>query len=154
MGAKQALLNDAQAAYTDLRQAVDGIPEARMTEPWLGTWGAREILVHISGWHREMIPALGRIGEGQAPYPDGVSYDDFDAWNARFVEAKRGVKVADVLAELAGSHRDFVAAATALAEEHLAPGGAAHDLFSGTGAAHYREHAAKIRGWRREATGT
>lgn len=153
MGPKRELLSEAEAAYTELRRAVDGIPDARMSDTWLGTWGAREILIHVSGWHREMIPALGRIGRGQSPYPDGVSYDDFDTWNARFVEARRGVKVADVLAELSASHRDFVAAAAALTEEHLAPGGAARDLFAGTGPLHYREHAAQIRQWR-EASGT
>jgi hypothetical protein len=152
MGVKHELLSDAEAAYTELRQAVDGMPDERMSATWLGTWGAREILIHVSGWHREMIPALGRIGRGQTPYAEGVSYDDFDAWNARFVEAKRGVKVTDVLAELSASHRDFVAAATALAEEHFAPGGAARDLFAGTGPQHYREHAAQIRQWR-EASG-
>lgn len=145
---KQALLSEAESAYTELREAVDAVPDARMTEPWLGTWGAREILIHISGWHREMIPAFERIGRGEAPYPDGASYDDFDAWNARFVEAKRGVKVADVRAELTASHRDFVAAAAKLADEHLASGGAARELFSGVGPAHYREHAGQIREWR------
>ena len=148
MEAKHALLTEAEAAYNELREAVDHVPDTRMTEPWLGSWGAREILIHISGWHREMIPALERIGRGQTPYPDGVSYDDYDAWNARFVEAKRGVKVADVRAELADSHRDFVAAAAALAETHLAPGGAARDLVAGVGAGHYREHAGQIREWR------
>jgi len=147
MGAKQELLTDAEAAYTELREAVDSVPDARMTEAWLGSWGAREILIHISGWHREMIPALQRIGRGEPPYPDGVSYDDFDAWNARFVDAKRGVKVADVRAELEASHRDFVAAAAGLTDEHLAAG-AARELFSGVGAAHYREHAGQIREWR------
>jgi hypothetical protein len=148
MGAKHELLTEAEAAYTELRVAVESVPDARMTETWLGSWGAREILIHISGWHREMIPALQRIGRGQPPYPDGVSYDDFDAWNARFVEAKRGVKVADVRAELAASHEDFVAAAGALADEHLAPGGAARELFTGVGPAHYREHAGQIQEWR------
>jgi hypothetical protein len=149
MEARQELLTDTEAAYTELREAVDGVPDARMTEPWLGSWGAREILIHISGWHREMIPALERVARGQAPYPDGVSYDDFDAWNARFVDAKTGVKVADVRAELTASHRDFVAAAAALADEHLALGGAARDLVTGVGASHYREHAAQLREWRR-----
>ena len=148
MGAKDELLSEAEAAYSELREVVDGVPDARMTETWLGSWGAREILIHISGWHREMIPALQRIGRGQAPYPDGVSYDDFDAWNARFVDAKRGVKVADVRAELAASHRDFVATAAALPDEHLADGGAARELFTGVGSAHYREHAGQIREWR------
>lgn len=135
MGVKQELLSEAEAAYTELRGAVDEVPDARMTERWLGSWGAREILVHISGWHREMIPALGRIGRGQAPYADGVSYDDFDAWNARFVEARHGVKVADVRAELA--------------DEHLAPGGAVRELITGVTVAHYREHTEQIRAWQR-----
>ena len=148
METKHELLTETESAFTELREAVDGVPDARMTEPWLGSWGAREILIHISGWHREMIPALERIGRGQAPYPDGVSYDDFDAWNARFVEAKRGVKVTDVRAELGDSHRDFVAAAAGLADEHLAPGGSARELVTGVGAGHYREHAAQIREWR------
>jgi hypothetical protein len=148
MGAKQELLREAEAAYTELREAVDGVPDARMTEMWLGSWGAREILVHISGWHREMIPAFQRIARGQPPFPDGVSYDDFDAWNARFVEGKRGVKVADVRAELTASHRDFLAAAATLADEDFGPGGPARDLFTGSGPAHYREHAAQIREWR------
>jgi hypothetical protein len=149
MGAKQELLSETEAAYTELRAAVDEVPDARMSERWLGTWGAQEIAVHISGWHREVIPALERIGRGQAPYAHGVSYDDFDAWNARFVEARHGVKVADVRAELAASHRDFVAATAALSDEHLAPGGAARELVTGIGAAHYREHAEQIRGWLR-----
>jgi hypothetical protein len=148
MGAKHELLTEAETAYTELREAVDRVPDARMGEPWLGTWGAREILIHISGWHREMIPALERIGRGQPPYPEGVSYDDFDTWNARFVEAKRGAKVAEVRAELAASHHDFVAAAAKLADEDLAPGGAARELFTGVGPGHYREHAGQIREWR------
>lgn len=148
MGAKHELLTEAEAAYTELRQAVDDVPDARMSEPWLGSWGAREILIHISGWHREMIPALKRIGRGQAPYPDGVSYDDFDAWNARFVEARRDAKIADVRAELAASHHDLVAAAAALDDEHLAPGSAARELFAGVGPGHYREHAGQILEWR------
>jgi len=28
-----------------------------MRRVWLGTWGMREILIHVSGWHDEMISA-------------------------------------------------------------------------------------------------
>ena len=149
MDSAHDLLTDIDAAYAELSQAIDGIPEPRMTDVWLGTWGTREVLVHIAGWQREMIPALHRIGRGEPPHREGVSYDDFDAWNARFVEARRGVKVADVLAELADAHRAFVAAAAALPAEHLVPGGPARELVEGVGAPHYREHAAQIREWRR-----
>ena len=147
MDSRHELVAQTETAYAELGEAIEGVPEARMTDAWLGAWSVREILIHVSGWHREMIPALERIARGEAPYSDGA-YDDFDAWNARFVEARSGVKVADVLAELAASHRDFVAAAAALADEHLAPGGRGRSRVGGSGAEHYREHAAQIRQWR------
>ena len=141
------MVRQAEEAFTELRHAVDGLTEEQMNRVWLGTWGVREILVHISGWHEAVIQALGNIARDEAPYPPGT-YDDFDAWNARFVEWKAGVKAA----ELDASHRRFVGAAAALAERHFAPGGAARDLFDGAGAAHYREHAAQIREWRQRAS--
>ena len=92
MSDKATLLRDGHDAFNELRREIDGLSEAEMHEAWLGPWGVREILVHIAGWHEAMTPALRRIARGEAPYPPGT-YDDADAWNARFVEAQRGVKV-------------------------------------------------------------
>ena len=150
MSDKATLLRDADETFAELRQAIDGLTEEQMREVWLGTWGVREILIHISGWHQAMIPALQHIARGEEPYPAGT-YDDFDAWNARFVAEKAGVKAADVLAELDASHRAFLGASGAVPEQHFAPGGAARDLFDGVGPAHYREHAAQIREWQTAA---
>ena len=150
MADKEKLLRDADEAFEELRKTISGLDEAQMSQTWLGTWGAREILIHVSGWHRETIRAFGRLGRHEAPYPAGVSYDDYDAWNARFVEAKRQAKLIDVLTELDASHRDFVAAAAALLEDDFAEGSTARALFEGAGAPHYREHAAQIRQWRDE----
>ena len=151
MSDKSAVLHDANEAYAELRQAIDGVSDEAMGRVWLGTWGVREIVFHISGWHREAIPGFARLARGEAaPYAPGT-YDDFDGWNARFVEAKRGVKAAEVLAELDASHRDFMAAAAALPDAQLAPESAGRGLFDGTGAGHYREHAAQIRQWRQAA---
>lgn len=147
MSEKAALLSDTDQAFTELQGAIEGLSEEQMRAVWLGSWGVREILIHISGWHDEMAAAFGRIGHGQAAYPAGT-YDDFDAWNARFVDRRVGVKPADVVADLRTSHRAFVAAAAALPEALFAPGGAARDPLEGAGAGHYREHAAQIRQWR------
>ena len=147
MSEKSTRLHDADQAFTELRGAIEGLSDDEMRRVWLGSWGVREILIHISGWHDEMAPALGRIGQGQAGYPAGT-YDDFDAWNARFVDRKAGVKPADVVTELEASHRAFIAAAAQVPEALFAPGGAARDPFDGAGAGHYREHAAQIRQWR------
>jgi hypothetical protein len=151
MDHKQALLTEADTAFADLRRAIAGLDDRRMSDPWLGTWSVREILIHVSGWHREVISALGRLAAGQPAYPDGVSYDDFDAWNARFVEAKAGAPLPEVMAELEAAHRDFLAAAAALPADQLAPGGAARALLEGAGPQHYCEHTSQILAWR--ATG-
>jgi hypothetical protein len=149
MSDKATLLGEAEDAFAELRQAIDGLDDGNLTRVWLGSWSTREILVHISGWHREMIPVLARIARGEPPHADGA-YDDFDAWNARFVAEQAGVKVADVVAELHAAHGDFVRAATAVPEVHFGAGGAARGLVEGVGPGHYREHAEQIRDWRRQ----
>lgn len=149
MADKRKLLKDADEAYTELIETVAGLSDLEMSRVWLGTWGAREILIHIAAWDREMIPALQRVGRGEAPYAPGA-YDDGDGWNARFVEARLGANTAGILAELAANHAAFVAAAAALPEEAYIPSDGAADLVSGITTGHYREHAGQIRGWREE----
>jgi len=56
----------------ELQRAVDGLTDDEMRRVWLGTWGVREILIHVSGWHEAMVPALGHIAKGDAPYPAGT----------------------------------------------------------------------------------
>jgi hypothetical protein len=152
MADKATLIRETQEAYTELRRAVEALTEEEMRRVWFGTWGVREILIHISGWHEVMTPALARIARGEAPYPAGT-YDDFDAWNARFVLQKTGVKTADVLAELDASHRQFVDAAEAVPEQYFETGGGAGEVLDGAGAGHYREHTAQIREWRQPSPG-
>jgi hypothetical protein len=151
MDARQAIIQAAEDEYVKLRAAVHGLDEARMTEVWLGTWGVRQIVAHIAGWHREMMPALERLARGESPYADGT-YDDFDRWNARFVDERKDVATGDLLRELDGSHRALVLAIGRLAESDLATGAAARGLVDGIGAGHYREHAAQIEEWRARPT--
>ena len=147
MGAKQELLQQAEQEYDGLKAAIKGLDEALMSQVWLGSWGVREILAHATGWHREMIPALERLGRGEAVYPDGA-YDDFDSWDDRFVEARKGQTGTDLLRELDASHRELLSAASRLADEHFAEGKPASGLVDGVTAGHYREHAEQIRQWR------
>jgi Protein of unknown function (DUF1706) len=147
MDARHAIIQSAEHEYANLMAAVHGLDEARMTEKWLGTWGVRQIVAHIAGWHREMTPALDRVARGEPPYADGA-YDDFDRWNARFVDERRDVATGDLLRELDASHRAFVHAIGRLSDSQLAEGGAARSLVDGVGPGHYREHAGQIAEWR------
>ena len=149
MGPKGDALQAAERAYGDLRSSFDGLEETALERPWLGVWGVREIVAHTAGWHHEMTPALERLGRGASPFPEGTSYDDVDGWNARFVEARRGVKVQALVDELDASHAAFMRAARALPDAQFAAGAQGREVFEGSATGHYREHATQIRDWRK-----
>ena len=149
MSLKDELLRQADDDLGDLKRALTGLSDDAMRRPCLGTWGIREILTHITGWQREMIPVLERIARGEKPVPDGVSYDDLDAINARHVIDRRGVTIEGLRAQLDASHPDFLAAARAVPDARFAPDRTATRVFDQNGSHHYREHTAQIRAWRR-----
>ena len=148
MSAKQDLLNEAAREYKALHESIQGLNEAQMTQVWLGTWSVRDIIAHMSGWHRELTPALERIARGERPVPEGTSYDDVDAWNERFAAARRNTPVAEVLLELDASHEAFMHAAAQVPDARFGEGKTAWKIVSQNSAHHYKEHGDQIRAWR------
>jgi hypothetical protein len=148
MSDKDALLTQAAHELQALHEALEGLNEDEMSHPWLGTWSAKDIVAHLSGWQREMAPALERIARGEKPFADGVSYDDVDGWNARFVAARRGTSAADLLLELDKTHEHLLNVASAVPDDRFQRGRTAWKLVDQTSAEHYREHAEQIRAWR------
>jgi hypothetical protein len=145
---KQQLLNDAAREYRAFHDAIQGLNEEHLGEVWLGAWSIKEIVAHMSGWHREMSPALERLARGERPLPEGVSYDDVDAWNAQFAEPAKTTAVADLLLELDRTHEAFMHAAAGVPDERFQPGKTAYRIVDGSSAHHYREHGEQIRAWR------
>jgi hypothetical protein len=145
---KDSLLNEAAREYRAFHDAIHGLNEEQMTEVWLGTWSIKEIVAHMSGWHREMGPALERLAQGARPGADGVSYDDVDAWNAKFAAAARSTDVSDLLLELDKSHEYFIRTAAAVPAERFQPGKTAYKIVDLNSAHHYRDHGDQIRAWR------
>ncbi len=151
-GRREELLAELDEAFAGLLATCRDLPEARKRVVMQGTWSVKDILVHIAGWHREMAGALARVARGERAAPEGVDYSNFDAWNARWVEAARATPDSEVEKELAESYRVFREAVTALPENRLIPGRTADRIVHEAGMDHYRHHAAQIRTWReREA---
>jgi len=145
---KEELLNEAAREYKTFHEALQGLNESQMSEVWLGTWSVKDIVAHIAGWHEEMGPALERLARGERPIREGVSYDDVDAWNARFASARRATPVADVLLELDKTHEYFLRTAAAVPAERFQVGKTAWKIVDQNTAHHYREHAEQVRTWR------
>ena len=148
MSDKETLLKQAEEEVRAFKAALQGLSESRLTEVWLGTWSIKDILAHISGWHRELGPALERMARGERPIPDGTSYDDADAWNAKFAAARKDASVAELLADLDASHQDFMAQAMKVPAERFVPGKTAYRIVDLNSAHHYKEHGDEIRAWR------
>jgi hypothetical protein len=145
------LLADLEAAFSELKQAMDGLTHQQMLERWFGEWCVYDICSHIIGWHHEMDDALDRISRGEKPAPEGVDYSDSDAWNARFIETWVQSSGEAVLQELDVSKDLFVEAARQVPDDRFEEGRAAYRILTGSGPNHYREHAANIREWREKA---
>jgi hypothetical protein len=149
VSAKQELLDESARQYTALHESMQGLDEAQMTEVWLGTWCVRDIVAHISGWHRELGPALERLSRGEHPNPEGKNYEaEVDAWNEKFVAPKRDTPVADVLVELDESHKYFMHVAAQVPDDKFAEGKIASKIVTAIAPAHYRVHGEQIRVWR------
>jgi hypothetical protein len=146
--AKDELLLAAAREYKAFHEALHGLNEEQMAEVWLGTWSIKEIVAHMAGWHREMVPVLERLARGERPVPEGVSYDDVDAWNARFALPARDTEVTDLLLELDRSHEDLMLAASRVPAARFQAGKTAYRTVDGVSAHHYREHADQILAWR------
>ncbi len=148
MSVKDDLLKQAEAEFRAFKAALRALDAARLTEVWLGTWSTKDILAHISGWHRELGPALDRMARGEKPILEGKNYEDVDAWNSKFAEARKSASASDVLKELDASHAYFMAQAGKVPEERFVPGKTAYRIVDLNSAHHYKEHGDQIRAWR------
>ena len=111
MSPKDDVLSRAEQEYKAFQEAFRGLDDAKLNEVWYGSWSIKDIVAHITGWHRELLPALERIARGERPIPKGVSYENFDAWNEKFASAMRSKPSAEVLRELDQTHPAFLRAA-------------------------------------------
>ena len=149
MGDKEKALQEAGEAYEELREAVRGLDDDQSRAVWLGTWG------------RGRFSSTSRAGTGNwlrhSPGSSGASlrtpagaYDDYDAWNARFVEEGKHAAHHEILADLESTHRGLLAAARRSRRRAFRHGRPGPELLDGIGPKHYREHTAQIRQWRSE----
>ena len=148
MTPKEELLNQAAREYKAFHESLQGLNEEQLQEAWLGTWSVKDIVAHIVGWQAELAPALERLARGERPLPEGVSYEDVDAWNAKFAAARRDAGAADLLLELDKTHERFLRLADAIPEARFAPERTAYRIVDLNSAHHYKEHGDQIRAWR------
>jgi len=130
-------------------EAIDGIPEDRMTVPAFGNWSTKDVLCHLTSWEQLAVADLQRVGRGHIPQLATFRPEDVDEWNACLMRSRNLFPLPQVMFELEDSRRQLVDALNALPDNLFATGQMARMLTDGL--VHGEQgHAADIRQWRQQ----
>jgi uncharacterized damage-inducible protein DinB len=122
MGDKQELLDDLKAARVELRLAIEGLSEKQMIRSdVVGEWSVKDTLAHIVAWDKEICAVVHAFVAQENPVFDYKisGKQGFAKWNAREVEKRRDLSVAQVLAEMEEARRELVELVQGLTDEQL-----------------------------------
>lgn len=144
------LLLEMDAARDRVNEAIAGLTEEQMSRLKLDGWSVKDHLAHLTLWHEMRFFDVSRIARGgRAGFPvtDVVAgVDPIDEINERFAANRRGLPLAQVLADLDFAREMVRQAVSNCPEdrldlslyEEIGPNGAGHDIA----------HADMIAAWR------
>lgn len=141
------------AARRDLLAALQGYTPAELLTPGAeGAWSARDVLLHIAAWLRELarlVPDLATHGR-----QSGEAFDpgpDWSAWNAAQIEPHRSLRPEAAVAGVVTAHARLLDVLERFDDAALRRRGRTRFGFEASGwelllaeAAHERAHAARI----------
>jgi hypothetical protein len=146
---RDQLLGRVERAWKDLQASYAGLDEAQLLIPGVaGAWSVRDLLAHVTVWEQEALRWLPVIQEGGRPDSYRDSYGGIDAFNARMIEAKRGLTLDEVRAEHAATHARLVGMLAAAPEALYATETRYRRRVRWDTYGHYGHHAERIRAWR------
>jgi uncharacterized protein (TIGR03083 family) len=150
---RDQLLKKLDAAWAELTESYDGLPESQLTKPVvIGDWSVKDILAHVTTWEEEALKYLPLIIEGGQP-PLYTTYGGLDAFNAQRTEQKRALSLSEVLKQLEETHRRLIAYVQSVPEEQFTRETRFRHRLRLDTYSHYPLHAGMIRGWREQAAG-
>lgn len=141
---RDELLDHYRATRAELLAAIDGLDDARMSEPSLDGWSLKDHLLHLATWDDIRADEVERISAGHDSAWRMTEAQDA-AFNAMAYDLRRGLTVAQARWELERSRLrllDAIAVATPRALDASLYGEAG--LRSG----HEEQHTGWIRRWR------
>lgn len=142
---RDTVLQEIDHAEAELRRRLDRVDEPHAVwEGAIGDWSVLQLIQHIHGWLSEMNGAVERMRQGQRPTPDGVSYDDFNAWNAQFVRDRAELAWPEARAAFEAEHARFRENVAAVDPARFGEGKTINRLIEGTVTHHYIEHCEEL----------
>jgi hypothetical protein len=89
--APSAILARYDALWREFQATVSAMDEAELEAPArVGEWSAKDLLAHVGRWCDAAVMVIDNRLAGR---PRGETYDDYEAWNARWAEEDRNLSV-------------------------------------------------------------
>lgn len=146
MSDKQAIIAKIEAAYKDLRSAIQGVAPDRMSEVFFDQWSAKDLVAHAASWDEFTAADFQRIARGHMPCLIAFEEREVNDWNAFFMGPRKMFPLEQVLFESEYWHAAVVDTLDGLPDALFGPGVVAN--VCGILHGHLREHAGHIRSWR------
>jgi hypothetical protein len=143
------LISDLEKARSEVRIAIEGLPESEMTRPVDGTWSVKDMLAHISSWDELGATDITRASRGHVPALMAFKDDEIDDWNAGLMRGRTMFSLPQALFELDDRRQRLVEVLNS-APEQLINGPLAARLVDVL-VEHDQMHAREISEWRQGA---
>ena len=138
-----------EAARKETLDAINGIPEEKMTVAAFGSWSVKDVLCHLASWEQFVVPDLQRISRGHIPQFATLRLEEIDDWNAGLMRSRNLFPLPQAMFELEDSRRQYIDALNAQPEGVFAAGQMVRMLTDGLVNGE-KGHAADIREWRKK----
>ena len=106
---KATLISNLNDTRSSILEAAASIPNNRVDEAFVGSWGILELLAHLRGWDLTNIQAARDILSGKLPDFYAESDKDWASYNAKLVSQHRQADLESMIASVDSSRSDLVA---------------------------------------------
>ena len=135
--------------WNALQEAYAGLSDPEMMEQGVtGTWSIKDIIAHVTSWETEALKHLPLILAGKKPPLYSITYGGIDSFNARMIEQKRKLSLAEVLRQRDETHRQLVDFIQSVPEEQFIQETCFRHRLRLDTYRHYPEHTGMILKWR------
>ncbi|MFA9407075.1 MAG: ClbS/DfsB family four-helix bundle protein [Anaerolineales bacterium] len=104
---KATLIRIFNETRSSILQAASSIPDERVGEVFVGSWGILELLAHLRGWDLTNVEAAKDILAGKVPDFYTESDNDWASYNAKLVSEHRQADLEKMIASVDASRSDL-----------------------------------------------
>jgi DinB superfamily len=148
------LLMRLEREWEALKSSYAGLTTAEMLEPGAaGQWSVKDLIAHVTWWEEEALTHLPLILSGGRPPRYSVAYGGIDAFNAKMMEPKSSLPLAEVIRQRDATHHRLTDFLQSVPTAQLAGETRFRRRLRLDTYGHYRQHAEAIRAWRGHRSG-